>query len=135
MKKNKKENKKNKLTDKQKLFCEQYTSKDTYMNWTRSYMEVYPRVSEKTARTNASRMLTNANIMEYIESLLVEVWINESMLDFELKKLIVQDIDKSAKLQAIKHWNDLLTRIEKARQKALDEDKITKDVITIKLPE
>lgn len=56
-----------KLTDKQKRFCEEYLID---LNGTRAYLAAYPRVrTEAAARTNASRLLTNANIQDYISEL------------------------------------------------------------------
>lgn len=54
------------LNEKHKRFCESYF-KD--YNGTRAYKEVYEDVTEETARANASRLLTNANIKAYLESL------------------------------------------------------------------
>lgn len=56
------------LTNQQKLFCQKYI--ELGMNGTQAYLTVYKSVKkEATARTNASRLLTNANIQEYIRDL------------------------------------------------------------------
>lgn len=56
------------LSNQQKLFCQKYL--ELGMNGTQAYMTVYKNVKkEATARTNASRLLTNANIQEYIKEL------------------------------------------------------------------
>lgn len=55
-----------KLTYKQELFCQLYIA--YHQNGTRAYIEAYG-VKESTARTNASRLLTNANIKERISEL------------------------------------------------------------------
>lgn len=56
------------LSNQQKLFCQEYLKLG--MNGTQAYLNVYKSVKkEATARTNASRLLTNANIQEYIEEL------------------------------------------------------------------
>ena len=56
------------LSNQQKLFCQKYL--ELGMNGTQAYLSVYKNVKkEATARTNASRLLTNANIQEYIEEL------------------------------------------------------------------
>lgn len=56
------------LSNQQKLFCQKYL--ELGMNGTQAYMTVYKNVKkEATARTNASRLLTNANIQEYIQEL------------------------------------------------------------------
>lgn len=59
-----------KLTDKQKRFCEEYI---VDLNGTRAYLAAYPLVrSDATARANASRLLTKANIQQYIAELRAE---------------------------------------------------------------
>lgn len=56
------------LSNQQKLFCQEYLKLG--MNGTQAYLNVYKSVKkESTARTNASRLLTNANIQEYIQEL------------------------------------------------------------------
>lgn len=56
------------LSNNQKLFCQEYLKLG--MNGTKAYMKVYKTCKkEETARTNASRLLTNANIQEYISEL------------------------------------------------------------------
>ena len=56
------------LTNNQKKFCQEYLKLG--MNATQAYMKVYKTCKkEETARTNASRMLTNANIKNYISEL------------------------------------------------------------------
>lgn len=54
-----------KLTEKQKRFCDEYL---VDLNATRAYKKAYPSVKkDETARANASRLLTKANIKEYID--------------------------------------------------------------------
>ena len=56
------------LSNNQKLFCQEYLKLG--MNGTQAYMKIYKTCKkEETARTNASRMLTKANIQEYIQEL------------------------------------------------------------------
>lgn len=56
------------LSNNQKLFCQEYLKLG--MNGTQAYLNVYKSVKkEATARTNASRLLTNANIQEYVKEL------------------------------------------------------------------
>lgn len=53
-----------KLTKKQKIFADEYLID---LNATRAYKVAYPSVKkDETARTNGSRMLTNANVADYI---------------------------------------------------------------------
>lgn len=60
------------LSNNQKLFCQEYLKLG--MNGTQAYLKVYKSCKkEETARTNASRLLTNANIKKYIEELQAKV--------------------------------------------------------------
>ena len=60
------------LTNNQKLFCQEYLKLG--MNGTQAYLKIYKSCKkEETARSNASRLLTNANIQEYISELQEEV--------------------------------------------------------------
>lgn len=60
------------LSNNQKLFCQEYLKLG--MNGTQAYMKVYKSCKkEETARVNASRLLTNANIKKYIEELQAKV--------------------------------------------------------------
>lgn len=56
------------LSNQQKLFCQEYLKLG--MNGTQAYLNIYKSCKkEATARTNASRLLTKANIQEYISEL------------------------------------------------------------------
>lgn len=56
------------LTKNQRRFCEEYINNS--QNGTQAYLKVYKTCKkEETARTNASRLLTNANIQDYINEL------------------------------------------------------------------
>ena len=55
------------LTNNQKLFCQEYVRLG--MNGTKAYMKVYKTKKEETAMTNASRLLRNAKVQEYIKEL------------------------------------------------------------------
>lgn len=69
------------LTDKQKLFADEYLID---LNATRAYKAVYKTVkNDETARVNGSRLLTNANVAEYIE---------KRMKDREKRTEITQDM-------------------------------------------
>lgn len=60
-----------KLTDKQFIFATEYL---VDCNATRAYKKAYPNVKkESTARTNGSRLLTNANIKNYIDEQLKKI--------------------------------------------------------------
>lgn len=54
-----------KLTPKQKIFCDEYL---VDLNATRAYKAAYKNIKkDETARTNGSRLLTNANVKSYID--------------------------------------------------------------------
>lgn len=82
------------LTDKQERFCNEYLANN--MNATKAYMTVYGVGNEKTARVNASRMLTNANVSEYLSSkqkvINDKVGIRQEDLAAELKKVAFTNI-------------------------------------------
>lgn len=60
-----------KLTLKQKIFCDEYL---VDLNATRAYKSAYKNIKkESTARTNGSRLLTNANIKSYIDEKMKEL--------------------------------------------------------------
>lgn len=53
------------MTEKQKRFCDEYLID---CNATRAYKSAYPNVkNNETARSNSSRLLTNANVKSYID--------------------------------------------------------------------
>lgn len=121
------------LTAEQKQFCEIYVTSEFFCNGTESYLEVYnidPIKDRQTASSNAYKLLSQAKILDYIDSLLDSNGLNDQFVDKQLLKLIQQDSEKNVKLWAIKEYNILKLRIEKAKQKALDNKEITKDVIS-----
>lgn len=72
--------KKKELTPKQKAFCDEYL-KD--LNGTRAYKEIYKSAKKDiTARTNASKLLTNTNVKAYIAERMKEIQ-NEKTADLE----------------------------------------------------
>lgn len=59
------------MTDKQQKFCEEYLID---CNATRAYKAAYPSVvKDETARANASRLLSNANVRCYLDKRLAEL--------------------------------------------------------------
>ena len=60
-----------KLTPNQRMFADEYLID---RNGTQSYLKAYPNVKkEAAARTNASKLLTNANVAAYVEAHLEEI--------------------------------------------------------------
>jgi len=120
------------LTAEQKKFCEIYVTAEFFCNWTESYLEAYwlnPIKDRQQASVCASKLLSQDKILKYIDSLIDYAWLNDQFVDKQLLKLIQQDSEKNVKLWAIKEYNILKIRIEKARQDALDKWDITKDIL------
>lgn len=105
-----------KLNPLQLKFCKLYASdREFFGNGVRSYAKAYNidlrnKSGYSTARTNASRLLTNANILTEINRLL-DLIINEQFVDKQLAFLITQHADLHVKLGAIKEYNNLKQRI------------------------
>ena len=88
-----------KLTEKQKRFCEEYL---VDLNGTRAYCIAYPKVkNEAVARTNASRLLTNANVQKYISELRQKqsqrTGITADTVLKELEKIALSGVEVSGK--------------------------------------
>ena len=59
------------MTEKQKRFADEYLID---LNATRAYKVAYPKVkNDETARVNGSRLLTNANVKNYVDEQLQEM--------------------------------------------------------------
>lgn len=60
------------LSNQQRKFCEEYVNNGN--NGTQAYLKAYKTCKkENTAKVNASRLLTKANVIEYIEELQEEL--------------------------------------------------------------
>lgn len=119
-----------KLTPKQEKFCRLYaTEKDYFGNGAQCYIEVYSTkkkpLSYKAARANASRLLTNDNILARINELMEEAILNDTFVDKQLGFLIEQHADFSSKLGAIKEYNKLKQRITEKMDLTSQGEKIT----------
>jgi len=131
-----KESAKDKLTEKQIRFCITYVSKDFFANGTESYAEAYgidltrPN-TYNTCKVNASKMLTNTNILEYINELLDLSGLNDQFVDKQLTFVITQNADMGSKVAAIREYNKLKKRIDNKLNLGL-EDGITEVNINIK---
>ena len=78
-----------KLTPKQQIFCQEYIID---WNGTRAYLKAYPSVKkDSVARANASRLLTNANILNFINDRLnnleQEAGVSALRVLLEIKKI------------------------------------------------
>lgn len=104
------------LTPRQEQFCQLFVSKEFFGNGVQSYIEAYDiNVSKKGAydgaRTDASRLLTKANICNRINELLDEAGLNDNFVDKQLLFMITQNADFSSKIAAIREYNKLKARI------------------------
>lgn len=101
------------MTNAQKRFCDEYLID---FNATRAYKVAYKRCkSDLTARTNASKLLTNTNVQEYI---------SEKQKQIEQRTEITQDkvIQELANV-AFSNGTDFAQIIEKEyEEKVFDED-------------
>lgn len=84
------------MTNAQKRFCDEYLID---LNATRAYKVAYPNCKkDKTARANSSRLLTIANIKEYISKKQKEIEkrteVTQDMVIKELAKIAFLDIRK-----------------------------------------
>jgi terminase small subunit-like protein len=107
------------LNPQQELFCQYFASdREFFGNGVQSYIEAYDvNVTHKgaynAARVSAHRLLTNANILKRIDTLFEASGLNDTFVDKQIEKLIIQDADFSTKLSAIREYNALRNRITK----------------------
>jgi hypothetical protein len=112
-----KKKKDNELRLKQEKFCMLYaTDREFFGNGTQAYIEAYePDMSKpnwyKSAQGSASRLLSNAIIIERVNELLEDCGFNDIAVDKQHAFLIAQHEDKHVKLGAIKEYNKLKQRI------------------------
>jgi len=107
----------------QERFCKLYaTEREFFGNGVETYVEVYNIDKKKpnwyqVACQSASRLLSNAKIINRINDLLEETGFNDVAIDKQLSFLIHQHADFSSKLGAIKEYNKLKKRIEEKEAK------------------
>lgn len=107
---------KDELTVQQAEFCNLYVTSSFFGNGVEAYIEAYEiDLSKKgaydNARSCASRLLTNVNILKRIDTLLDNEGLNDSFVDKQLLFLITQNADFSSKVSAIREYNKLKQRI------------------------
>jgi len=107
-----------KLNPLQREFCKLFaTDREFFGNGVQAYAEAYDidlstKGAYQSAKAAASRLLTNVNLLAYINKLL-DLSLNEAHVDKQLAFLITQDADFGAKLGAIREFNALRKRITK----------------------
>ena len=104
------------LNIRQKKFCEVFLSKDFYGNGVESYAEAYNKdltnpKEYNACRSLASKLLTNVNILAYINQLMEEGGLNDAFVDKQLLLSITQNADFGSKIAAIREYNKLKQRI------------------------
>jgi len=106
-----------KLNPLQRKFGKLYASeREFFGNGVQAYAKAYgidlsTRGAYQSAKTCAWRLLTNVDLLAYINELL-EVVLNEAHVDKQLAFLITQNADFGSKLGAIKEYNALKNRIK-----------------------
>ncbi len=110
------ESKGDKLSPRQELFCQLYTSKEFYGNWVQTYIEVYdPDQSKpnwyKIACQSASQILSNIKVCNRINDLLDTSGFNSEFVDKQHLFLITQHTDLWVKGRMIDSFNKLKGRI------------------------
>jgi len=108
------------LNNKQKIFCREYVKNGS--NGTAAYMKAYSKCTEETARRNASKLLTNTDIQNYIKELQDKAESKDIMTTIQKKefltKMILKDkkANRSDKLKALDILNKMdgeyITRVE-----------------------
>jgi len=114
------------LTIKQELFCKKYI--EYRGNGTKSYCDAFEKdfydgKEYNLAKTKASELLTNGNIVVRIRELLDETGLNDLFVDNELKHLIWQDDDRGAKAKGIDIYNRIARRYDEKIEVKIQEFK------------
>lgn len=111
------EDKKWKLNLRQMEFCQLYVSEAFFAHGVDSYVEAYDVDQTKpnwymTAAACSSKLLKNAKVMAYLNSLLEIGGLSDEFIDKQLLFTATQNADLSAKMQAIKEYNKLKSRVQ-----------------------
>lgn len=106
------------LNDEQAHFCRLYANGENRGNGVQCYAIAYKIDltqigSYNSARSNASKLLTQDNILSYIRDLFEDRDLNDTVVDNELAYVIKQNADFGSKVSAIKEYNALKARITK----------------------
>jgi phage terminase small subunit len=104
------------LNERQKLFCKYYVSEEFFGNGVKAYCMAYGLdftdiKDYNQARSSASDLLTNPNILTHINEQLDEAGLNDNFVDKQLLFALTQNADMSSKVKAIGEYNKLRQRI------------------------
>lgn len=92
------------LSNQQRRFCEEYVNNGN--NGMQAYLNAYKSCKkENTARTNASRLLTKANIIEYIKELQEELK-KKAIMTAEERMIWLTEVVKGIQLEEDKYFED-----------------------------
>ena len=113
------EPKTNELTAKQEIFCRNYASqREFFGNGCLSYCDAYNldynnETDKRSATESASRLLRNVNICQRIHELLDIAGLNDEAVDKERLFVIKQHENLSAKIMAIKSYDEVKGRVKR----------------------
>lgn len=101
------------LNAREEMFCQLFaTDREFFCNGVQSYIEAYDvePAKYKSASVLASRLLGKAKIQKRINELVELGELNDTFVDKQLAKVIVQDVHLPAKVQGIREYNTLKKR-------------------------
>lgn len=102
------------ISPQEELFCKLYAWEqwEEYRgNGSKSFAMAFDCDNKDVIRNGAYRLLQNAHICKYIDSLIDKAWFTDQNMDSQLCFLATQHADLSAKLWAIREYNKLKQRI------------------------
>jgi phage terminase small subunit len=100
------------LTTNQRAFADKYI--ELKGNGTQAYLFAYPNVKkETTARANASRLLTNANVKDYISERTKEVLVKQKMTGDEIIIQLTSFARREQQTSYNKHYDHLKDKVVK----------------------
>lgn len=106
------------LTNKQWMFCNEYIA--SYCNGTQAYLKLHPKVSNDTARSNASELLAKPNVKACVRKLLEEYKFNkQEIINQVVMELIATATGRADEETTIQNGNS----IKKVNNKATNRDK------------
>jgi len=129
-----------KLNPRQLKFGKLYASeREFFGNGVQAYAKVYgidlsTRGAYQSAKTCAWRLLTNVDLLAYINELL-DLSLNKAHVDKQLAFLITQNADFSAKMAAIREFNAIRKRITQKFEGTLTLAQAIHQAMTDKTPE
>ena len=113
-------------------FCQEYVKPgEWFLNGGHAYSVVYGLDYDKdngTCRVNASKLLTNTNIMDRIMVFLSEGGLNDATVANRLREILLQQDDKNASLKAMDLYYKYIKRFGEKLELSGDVSGITINV-------